>query len=69
MNSAVNLVRTILAELLGLFVDDWAFALILLVWVGLFALPVRSALGTLAGPALFGGLAVLTLVFVARKAK
>jgi hypothetical protein len=65
----MNLVRTIFAELLGLFVDDWVFALLLLLWVGLFATPLRLPLGRLAGPALFLGLAGLTLVFVLRQAR
>ena len=65
----MKIIRTIFAELLGLFVDDWAFALLLLLWVGMFALPPRRVLGMGGGPALFGGLAVLTLAFVARKAQ
>ena len=69
MNRLLGLARAIGAELLGLFVDDWAFALGLLVWVGLFALPQSRALGLLAGPTLFLGLAALTLGFVARKSK
>ena len=65
----MTLLRNILAELIGLFVDDWLFALLVLLWVGGFALPgVRHALPQ-AGPLLFGGLAVLTLVFVTRKAR
>ena len=65
----MKVVRTIFAELLGLFVDDWAFALLLLLWVGVFASPLRSVLGMGAGPALFIGLAALMLAFVARKAQ
>lgn len=65
----MTLLRTIMAELIGLFIDDWAFALLILVWVGLFAVPGIRAHLPYAGPALFVGLAVLTLVFVARKAK
>ncbi len=65
----MKLIRTIFAELLGLFVDDWAFALLLLLWVGLFLMPLRRVLGMGAGPALFVGLAALTLAFVVRKAR
>lgn len=64
----MTLLRNILSEIAGLFVDDWAFALLLLLWVGMFALPgVRHWL-PLPGPLLFLGLAALTLAFVARKA-
>ena len=65
----MTLLRTIFTELVGLFVDDWAFALLIVVWVGLFALPGIRAHLPFAGPVLFLGLAVLTLVFVARKAR
>ena len=65
----MNFLRTALAEIVGLFVDDWAFAGLALAWVALFALPGIRAHAALAGPALFLGLAVLTLVFVARKAR
>ena len=65
----MNFLRSALAEIVGLFVDDWAFAGLALAWVALFALPGVRAHTALAGPALFGGLAVLTLVFVARKAR
>ena len=65
----MTLLRTIASEFIGLFVDDWAFALLILAWVGLFAIPSVRAHLPYSGPALFGGLAVLTLVFVARKAR
>lgn len=65
----MNLLRNILSELIGLLVDDWAFAGLILAWVALFALPGIRTHAALAGPMLFLGLAVLTLVFVARKAK
>jgi len=64
----VKLLRNIVSEIIGLFVDDWAFAALALAWVALFALPGVRAHASSAGPALFGGLAVLTLVFVARRA-
>ena len=65
----MKLIQTIFSELIGLLVDDWAFAGLILVWVALLALFVRRASGDWAGPALFAGLAVLTLIFVARKAR
>ena len=64
----MKILRNILAELIGLLVDDWLFALLILLWVGAMALPgVRQA--ALAGPLLFAGLAALTLIFVARKSR
>lgn len=65
----MTVLRNIVSELIGLFVDDWAFALLILVWVGLFALPAVRTHVPQTGLALFGGLAVITLVFVARKAR
>ena len=65
----MTLLRNILAELVGLFVDDWAFALLVLAWVGLCALPGVRAHAAVAALALFGGLAALTLIFVARRAR
>ena len=62
-------IKAIFAELLGLFVDDWAFAVPALLWVGVFASPMRAFLGVWAGPALFAGLASLALVFVVRRAR
>lgn len=65
----MTVLRNILAELVGLIIDDWLFALLVLLLVGLFALPgARHAL-PLSGLLLFGGLALLTLVFVAHKAR
>ena len=64
----MKVLRNIVAELIGLFVDDWAFALLVLVWVGLFALPGAFAPRDCRADAVLG-LAVLTLVFVARKAR
>jgi len=65
----MNFLRNALAEIVGLFVDDWAFAGLALAWIAVFALPGVRAHAAQAGPALFLGLAVLTLVFVARKAR
>ena len=64
----MKLLRSIGSELLGLFVDDWAFALLVVAWVALFAL-----LGPRHSPTFavlfFAGLALLTLAFVWRKAR
>ncbi len=65
----MKVIRTIVDELVGLFVDDWVFALLVLLWVGLFALPFRSVLGAWAGLGLFMGLAALALVFVVRRVR
>lgn len=64
----MKLIRTIIAEMVGLFVDDWAFAVLTLLWIALFAGPLRT-LGAAAGPTLFAGLAGLTLLFVVRKVR
>ena len=66
----MNLLRSIGSELLGLFVDDWAFAILVIVWVLLFALlgprlPHTAAIGAV----FFTGLAALTLIFAWRKAR
>ncbi len=65
----MTVLRNILAELVGLIIDDWLFALLALLLVGLFALPGVRRSVPLSGPLLFGGLALLTLIFVARKAR
>lgn len=65
----MNVIRAIFAELIGLFVDDWAFALLILLWIGVFASPLRTVFGVWAGPALFAGLAAFVLIFVVRRAK
>ena len=65
----MKLLGAIFTELLGLFVDDWAFALLVLLWVGLIAAVGRPILGRGTGPALFLGLALLALIFVIRRAK
>ncbi len=64
----MKFLRTVWAELIGLFVDDWAFALLTLLWVGLFATPLRALLGAWAGPAFFAGPAALILAFTVRRA-
>ena len=65
----MNTLRTIFAEILGLFVDDWVFALSILLWAGVFASPLRTVFGVWAGPALFAGLAAVVLIFVGRRAR
>ena len=65
----MTVLRNILAELVGLIIDDWFFALLVLLLVGIFALPGVHHSLPLAGPLLFGGIAVLVLVFTARKAR
>ena len=65
----MKVLRTIFAEMLGLFVDDWVFALLILLWVAGFASPLRTVFGRWAGPALFAGLAAVALIFVVRRAK
>ena len=65
----MKFLRTFWEELIGLFVDDWLVALVTLAWIGLFALPGVRARPETAALALWGGLAVLTLFFVARKAR
>ena len=65
----MTLLKNVMAELVGLFVDDWLFALLVLAWVGGFALLGVHGHGRIAGPLLFGGLAALVLGFVARKAR
>lgn len=64
----MNVLRSALAEIVALFVDDWAFALALVLWVGVIALTRHRLPADLAAPLLFVGLAVLTLVFVVRRA-
>ena len=61
--------RTIFAELFGLFVDDWIVAVSILAWVGVIAL-LRTHLPNALTPALlFFGLAAQTLFFVLRRAR
>ncbi len=65
----MKLLRTIGSELLGLFVDDWAFALLVIAWVVLFAvLGPRLSHTPALGALFFAGFALLTLAFAWRKA-
>ena len=63
--------KTIVAEILGLFVDDGSFALAIVVWLGLagLCLPRVQALGPWAGALLFAGLAGVLVESVMRRAR
>ncbi len=64
----MTVLRTAARELIGLFVDDWAFALLLIAWVALFATLGQRLPKEWEGAVFFAGLAILTLVFAVRKA-
>jgi len=61
--------RTVLAELLGLFVDDWIVAVSILAWVGVIALLRTHLPNALTAGLLFLGLAAQTLFFVLRRSR
>ncbi len=64
----MTLLRTILAELWGLFVDDGLLALGLVLWVGLAAILVPVlGLETIGGPMLFLGAALVFAAAVLRR--
>ena len=65
----MNLLRTIVSEIVGLFVDDWAFAVLLVAWVLLQTVLTPRLSPAVAAPLFFAGIAAVTLVFVARKAR
>ena len=64
-------IKTVLAEVLGLFVDDGTFALSILAWLGLawIALPRLPELGPWAGALLFAGLAGILVESALRRAR
>lgn len=67
----MNVLRTIVAELIGLFVDDGLFAAAVLIWVAVVGL-VSPAIGlapTSRGVLLFVGLAAILIESVARRAR
>jgi hypothetical protein len=68
----MTILRTIVRELVSLFIDDWLFAVLIVAWIAGLAFFIRQG-GLmpphLAPPLLFGGIAVLTLTFVARKSR
>ena len=63
--------RTIFREILGLFVDDGSFALLILVWLGLTALllPYLGWLPRARGFLLFAGLAAILMGSAIRYAR
>jgi hypothetical protein len=64
-------IKTIAAEIYGLFVDDGSFAIAILAWLALYWLLVPS-IGTLhgvMGPILFVGLAAILVESVTRRAR
>ena len=65
----MNFLRSAVAEIVGLFVDDWAFALLVVVWVGLATAFVPRLPTGVAALLLFLGFAALTIVFVLRRAR
>jgi hypothetical protein len=65
----VKSVVTLLRELYGLFVEDGAFALAILVWLGLFAAIVSYVEASVRGPVLFAGFAVILIVAVRRASR
>ena len=67
----MNVLRGIGSELLGLFVDDWAFALLIVAWVAAFGLfgPRLPPHSPLPAVVFLAGLAALTLAFVVRRAR
>ena len=67
----MKLLRSAIEELVGLFVDDWLFATLTVVWIGALAALTQMHLVTpsLTAALLFGGIAALLLIFVARKSR
>jgi len=64
-------VRSIVREILGLFVDDGSFAIAIVVWLGVAVVVLRliAAHAHWAGPALFGGLALILIESVMRSSR
>jgi uncharacterized membrane protein YccC len=61
--------RLAAVQLIGLFVDDWGLALLVLAWIGAMGAVSRHVPPALAGSLLFAGFAVITLAFVHRRAR
>jgi hypothetical protein len=63
-------IRTVLREVYGLFVDDAAFAIAILVWLAIMWLLVKNlhtaASGWIGGLVFFGGLAAILIESTAR---
>lgn len=63
----MNLIRCCVAELLGLFIDDGAQALLIVAWVAVFCLLLRQWPGAIwTGPILFLGLAAIFSIGLSR---
>lgn len=60
--------RSVVREVVGLFVDDGSFALAIVVWLalGAWVLPRLAGPAGWTGPALFGGLAAILIVSAVR---
>jgi hypothetical protein len=65
----LNLLRSAAAEILGLFVDDWTFAILLIIWVGVITVLTPRLPASVAAPLFFVGLAALTLIFAVRQGR
>ncbi|HEY0749094.1 MAG TPA: hypothetical protein VGD63_20490 [Steroidobacteraceae bacterium] len=67
----MNGLKTIFAELLGLFVEDGSFAVAIFVWLGLvwFVVPRVPLPRVVQGPLLFAGLLAILLESVLRAAR
>jgi hypothetical protein len=64
----MSVLRSLVAELFGLFVDDRSLALILVVWVALvFALSRWGVSPIWLGPVLFGGIILILVENVCRR--
>jgi hypothetical protein len=64
-------IKTVTAEVFGLFVDDGSFAVAILVWLGLcwLLLPRIGVPPAAMGPVLFAGLAAILVESAARRAR
>lgn len=67
----MNALRAIGAEILGLFVEDWVFALAIALWLATAAAIATFDIGRpiLRGAVLFAGLAIILIASVARAAR
>lgn len=63
----MNAIRTVLVELVGLFVDDWPFTAAVLAWIAIAVWLVPA--GPLSGPLLFVGCLAVLMLFVWRHAR
>ena len=65
----MKVLRTVWEEVIGLFVDDWRFAALVIAWIALFKLATPHPGSEMLAVGFFIGLAVFTLTFVGMKAK